>query len=324
MKPIKALLLMLAVLATANGQSKKRVAVMNFDYATVRSGVAALFGSNQDVGKGIADILVDRLVSDGVYSVIERKDLDKILNEQNFANSDRADASTAAKIGRVLGVEAIIIGSITQFGRDDKKSDIGGGAATRALGRFGIGGVEKTKATAVVQVTARMIDTTTAEILASVPGMGEESRGGTGIVGTGGSYAGMAGGVLDMRSKNFGDTILGAAVNKAVTQVAMGLEQKAASLPVKTVSIEGLVADVSADGSIIINVGSKAGLKVGDQLQIKRVGRTVKDPATGRVIRRVEDLIGTMTVTDVDADSAGGKFSGAGQPKVGDTVSNSR
>ena len=41
----------------------------------------------------------------------------------------------------------------------------------------------------------------------------------------------MAAGALDMKSSNFGQTILGVAVNKAVTEVAHGLEQKAASLP---------------------------------------------------------------------------------------------
>ena len=318
------IVLLLAVFTAGGAQHKKRVAVMNFDYATVQTNVSTLFGTNQDVGKGIADMLVDRLVSGGVYSVIERKELDKVLGEQNFANSDRADASTAAKIGRVLGVDAIIIGSITQFGRDDKKNDIAGGAVSRGLGRFGIGGLERTKASAVVQITGRMIDTTTAEILASVAGHGEETRSGTGILGSGGSNAALAGGVLDMRSKNFGQTILGAAVNKAVTEMAQGLEQKAASLPTKVVAIDGLVADVSPDGTLIVNVGSKAGVKVGDKLQVKRVGREVRDPATGKVIRRIEDLLGTMTVTDVDAQSAVGRFAGTTTPKVGDAVSNSR
>ena len=322
MSRIKYLLLFVAVLTTVQAQTKKRVAVMNFDYATVRSGVAALFGSNQDVGKGVSDMLVDRLVGDGVYSVIERKELDKIMNEQNFANSDRADASTAAKIGRVLGVDAIVIGSITQFGRDDKKNDVGGGAVSKGLGKIGIGGVQRTKATAVVQLTARMIDTSTAEILASTQGRGEESRTGTGILGAGGSNAGLAAGALDMRSKNFGDTILGVAVNKAVTEVALGLEQKAAALPVTVVAIEGLVADVSPDGTLIVNVGTKAGVKVGDTLQVKRYGREVRDPATGKVLRRMEDLLGTMTVTEVDASSAVGKYAGATPPKVGDAVTN--
>ena len=73
-------------------------------------------------------------------------------------------------------MDAIIVGSITQFGRDDKKTDVGGGALGGVTGRFGIGGVRKTKSTAVVQITARMIDTSTAEILASVTSKSEASR----------------------------------------------------------------------------------------------------------------------------------------------------
>jgi len=63
---------------------KKRVAIFDFDYATVQTSTAALFGTNVDVGKGISDLLVTDLVKDGTYSVIERKALDKILTEQNF------------------------------------------------------------------------------------------------------------------------------------------------------------------------------------------------------------------------------------------------
>jgi curli biogenesis system outer membrane secretion channel CsgG len=317
--------LFFTLIAAAPAQQKKRVAVMNFDYATVQSAVAALFGSNQDIGKGIADILVDKLVNDGVYSVIERKQLDKILAEQNFSNSDRADPASAAKIARILGVDAIIVGSITQFGRDDKSTAIGGGAASNTLGRFGIGGVKTSKSTAVCTVTARMIDTSTAEILASVQGHGEESRSGTGIIGSGGSWAGGGGGGLDMKSSNFANTILGAAVDKATTDVAHGLDQRAASLPtapVKAVRIEGVVADVSPDGTIIINVGTKDGVKLGDTLAINRKIRDVKDPTSGKVIRSVVDSIGALTIVEVDESSAVGKFSGAGPAKVGDTVSN--
>jgi curli biogenesis system outer membrane secretion channel CsgG len=312
------------LIAGAEAQQKKLVAVMNFDYATVQSSVAALFGTNQDIGKGIADILVDKLVNDGVYRVIERKQLDKIIAEQNFSNSDRADPNSAAKIARILGVDAIIVGSITQFGRDDKSTNVGGGAASGALGRFGIGGVKTSKSTAVCTITARMIDTSTAEILASMQGHGQETRNGTGIVGTGGSYAGMAGGVLDMKSSNFGNTILGAAVNKATTDVAHGLDQKAASLPtapVKVVTIEGVVADVSPDGTVILTVGSKGGVKVGDTLAVKRKIRDVPDPVTGKIIRTLVDAVGTLKITEVDETSSVGKFSGAGTAKVGDTVS---
>jgi curli biogenesis system outer membrane secretion channel CsgG len=318
-----ALLLSAIVLAgTAQGQNKKRIAVVNFDYSTVRSGVAALFGANQDVGKGIADLLVDGLVQGGVYSVIERKELERILSEQNFSNSDRADANTAARIGKVLGVDAIVVGSITQFGRDDKKNTVGGlGSIT---GRFGVGGVQKTKSTAVVQITARLINTSTAEIMASVTAKNESSREGTGIVGSGGTAGTIAGGVMDMQSKNFADTVLGEATTKTVAELAKQLEAKAGSMPVNMVMITGLVADASPDGTIVINVGSKAGVKVGDRLSVKRKVREIRDPATGRVIRQVEDAVGDLTVTEVDELSAVGKFSGAGKAAVGDTVSTAK
>jgi hypothetical protein len=128
-----------------------------------------------------------------------------------------------------------------------------------------------------------------------------------------------------MRSSNFGNTILGAAVNKATSDVAHTLDQKAASLPtapVQVVKIDGVVADVSPDGTVIINVGSKDGVKVGDLLAINRKIRDVKDPTSGRVIRSVVDAIGTLTITEVDEASAVGKFSGGGAAKVGDKVSN--
>jgi len=315
------LLLALTALTAAQAQEKKRVAVMNFDYGTVRSAVATIFGTDQDVGKGITDLLVDKLVSDGTYRVIERAALDKILAEQNFSNSDRADANTAAKIARILGVDTIIIGSITQFGRDDKSTNVGGGALGGVTGRFGIGGVRKSQSNAVVQITARMIDTSTAEILASASGKGESSRSGTGLLGAGGSGAGAGGGGMDMKSSNFGATILGEATNKAVADLAQQLDAKAGALPTNVVQISGLVADAAPDGTVIINVGSKGGVRVGDKLDIRRKVREVRDPGTGKVIRSIEDSVGSIVITEVDEASAVGKFTGPAPAQVGDTVS---
>jgi curli biogenesis system outer membrane secretion channel CsgG len=316
------LTLALALAATLAHAQKKRVAVMNFDYGTVQGGLQAIFGANQDIGKGIADLLVDKFVADGTYSVIERKALDTVLAEQNFSNSNRADPATAAKIAKVLGVDAIIIGTITQFGRDDTQTNVGGAAVGRVTGRFGLGGVSKKESKAVVAITARMVDTSTAEILASVTGRSESTRSGAGLIGAGGTGAAAAGGVLDMRSTNFANTILGEAVNGAVKSVAQQLEAKAGALPTRTVTIDGLVADVSADGTIIVNVGSAAGVKVGDVLHIKRVSRKITDPATGKVLRQIEEAVGDLKVTEVDAQSAVGKFSGAAPAKVGDSVRN--
>jgi curli biogenesis system outer membrane secretion channel CsgG len=297
------------------------VAVLSFDYGTVQSSAAAIFGTNVDVGKGISDLLVQKLVQDGKYSVIERNAIDKILHEQDFANSDRVDSSTAAKIGRILGVQAVIMGTITQFGRNDKSEGIGGAAIANFGSKFGIGGVKKHESKAVVAVSARIVDTNTAEILAAVTGQGQSTRSGTALVGTGGGGGSEAGGGYDMTSSNFATTILGEAVHKAVNSLGDQLDQQEASLPTQKMVIDGLVADVSGN-SLVLNVGSKSGVKIGDTLEISRRVRTVKDPATGKLLKIITAKVGTATVTEVDEVSSTATYSGTSPVKVGDAVKN--
>jgi curli biogenesis system outer membrane secretion channel CsgG len=298
---------------------KHRVAVMSFDYGTVHSNVAAIFGSDQDIGKGITDLLVQKLVQDGKFSVIERSALDKLLAEQNFSNSDRADATSAAKIGKLLGVDCIIIGSITQFGRDDKNTKVGGGGYGGWT--HGIGGVGVSKAKAVVGVSARMVNVNTGEILVAVTGMGESERGSTSLLGGGGNWWGGGGGSLDMGSSNYGNTILGEATHKAVDDTGAQLDAASDKVPTVKLEVNGVVADVSGN-TLIVNVGKKAGVKVGDKLSVTRQVRVVKDPTTGKVIKSVEDKVGEATVTEVDNDSATVTYSGSGPAKVGDVVKN--
>jgi curli biogenesis system outer membrane secretion channel CsgG len=293
---------------------------LNFDYGTVRTTVQQLFGTDQDVGKGISDMLVEKLVNGGQYSVIERNALDKILKEQNFSNSDRADPTSAAKIGAILGVDGIIIGSITQFGRDDQHTNVGGGGY--GLGKFGLGGVGTSKSKAVVAISARIINTSTAEIMAAVTGKGESTRSDTKLLGGGGGWSGGGGGGLDMGSSNFANTILGEAVRGAVDSTAEQLNSASGKVTALKLNINGVVADVSGS-TLIINVGKKAGVHLGDTLEVSRQVRVVKDPTTGKVIKAVTDKMGTATVTEVDDDSSTATYSGTGTAKVGDVVRNS-
>ena len=319
MKLLFPAVLALAISTTEAQPAKKRVAVFDFDYATVQSGLSAIFGQNVDIGKGIADLIVDRLVTSGTYSVIERKAINKIMAEQNFSNSDRANPDSAAKLGKILGVDAIVIGSITQFGRDDKSIGVGGGAVGGLAGRYGLGGVGKKQSKAVVAVSARLVSTDTAEILAVASGKGESQRSGAMLLGAGGSAVNAGGGAVNMSSSNFADTILGEAVSAAVSQLSKQLDSNAARLPSKVLTIDGLVADVSG-ASLVMNVGSRAGVRVGDRLQIKRVGRAITDPATGKVLRRAETLLGEVVIKEVDEGSSSGDFLGTGAVKVGDAV----
>jgi curli biogenesis system outer membrane secretion channel CsgG len=140
---------------TAEAQAKRpMVAVMDFDYGTIDN-----WWGQYDIGKGMADQVVDALVNDGSFRVIERKKLDTVLAEQDFAQSDRADPSAAklAKVGKVLGVTYIIAG---------------GGMRVKGIG------VGASKAKSEVALTARVIDATTGEILVSAKGLGESNKGG--------------------------------------------------------------------------------------------------------------------------------------------------
>jgi curli biogenesis system outer membrane secretion channel CsgG len=294
------------VMAADSG--KKRVALFDFEFGTVHH----WWGSwDWDIGKGIADMVVTNLVRDGTYSVIERKQLEKILQEQNFTNSDRANPATAAKIGKVLGVNAIVIGTITQFGMEEKKIGVGGfGSKLGALGRVGT-----SKGKANVVIDARMVDTETAEILAVASGKGESSRSGLDLSGMGGG----AGGGIDMSASNFQETTIGEATRQAVDEVTRQLVSQAEKIQATTIEVKGVVADVN-ENSLVLNVGKNQGLNVGDVLAIERVVRQVKDPTTGEVIRTVTQAIGTAKITSVDARSSEAVFSGVGQPKVGDAV----
>jgi curli biogenesis system outer membrane secretion channel CsgG len=194
--------------AQAQDKSKRpTVAVMDFDYGTVHHH----WWGQYDIGKGMADQVVDALVNDGSFRVIERKKLDTVLAEQDFAQSDRADPSAAklAKIGKVLGVKYIIAGSITKFSTESR------GGAVRVKG-IGLGGK---KAKSEVALTARVIDATTGEIMISAKGLGESSKGGGAAFSTSSFAAGT-------NSEEWRQSGLGDAQEKACTAFVTALVAK--------------------------------------------------------------------------------------------------
>ncbi len=196
-----------AMSSSAQAQSKRpTVAVMDFDFGTVDN-----WWGQYDIGKGMADQVVDALVNDGSFRVIERKKLDTVLAEQDFAQSDRADPSAAklAKIGKVLGVKYIIAGSITKFSTESR------GGAVRVKG-IGLGGK---KAKSEVALTARVIDATTGEIMISAKGLGESSKGGGASFASGGFGVGT-------NSEEWRQSGLGDAQEKACTAFVTALVAK--------------------------------------------------------------------------------------------------
>ena len=141
---------------SAEAQSKRpTVAVMDFDYSAVNNWWSGVWG-NYDIGKGVADQVVDELINESDFRVIERKRIDTVLAEQDFQASDRADPHTQARIGKVLGVRYIIAGSITKF------LDAYDGKRTRPEDYFELDGSENTAATITLADELAWVDTTDA------------------------------------------------------------------------------------------------------------------------------------------------------------------
>jgi curli biogenesis system outer membrane secretion channel CsgG len=198
--------------------SRPTIAVLSFEYGTIQR----WWSGTQDIGEGISDLIVDELVNDGSFRVIERKRLDAILAEQNFSNSERADpsAKTVAQLGKALGVKYLVVGSITKFGTEQSNRSFSGGGYGSA---FGLGQVGTAKGKANVAITARIIDTTTGEIMASAKGDGTSKRSGLLLGGAGGGGGGGGGGRIEFGASDFKDTILGEATEAAVKATATKL-----------------------------------------------------------------------------------------------------
>ncbi|MEW6068825.1 MAG: CsgG/HfaB family protein [Nitrospirota bacterium] len=274
--------------------AKKKVAVLDFEYGTIRD---RWWPGEWNLGKGISDMVVTQLVKDGTFSVIERNRLEAVINEQKLGASGLVDASTAAQIGKILGVQYVVIGSITQFSLDTRTIDTGG------IGRlFGVGadvGVSTT--TATVYIDARMVDTTTAEIVAVAEGKASESKKGLKI-----SAADFRGrGHMALGGKGFEETLLGQATRQSVNDVVKQLSGKADTGEAE-VTEKGIKAKIAhaEDGIIIIDAGSDQGVSVDQTLYIVRVKKEIKSPTTGEVIKRLTEIIAEIKVTEVDNLSA--------------------
>ena len=140
--------------------AKARVAVMNF----ANNSSWTWWGDN--LGAAAADELTTQLVKTGKFTVIERAQLDAILAEQNLGASGAVTQATAAKIGKLLGVQLIMTGSITQFSIQRTSAVIGG---------FGVGG---SYSNAESKLDVRLISTETGEILGVAEGQGNKRMGG--------------------------------------------------------------------------------------------------------------------------------------------------
>jgi curli biogenesis system outer membrane secretion channel CsgG len=279
---------------------RMRIAVLDFEYAS--TGQTWWWWGGIAPSQGVSDLLTNKLVDGGAYTLIERSRIQAVLQEQNLALSGRIDPSTAAQVGRILGADAIVIGSVTRYNLNQ---------GSNGVSVLGVG-VGRRRDSAEVELTARLVNTTTSEIMATAQGSGEARQGSGGV---------SVGGLVNVESDNNNtDELLSNAAQAAVDQLSAQLTEKAstvAAAPAAIPTISALVADV-AGGTVIINKGSQDGFRAGMTISIERVTREVKDPATGEVIRVVTSPVGRIELTNVDARSSEGRVVSGSGMQVGD------
>jgi curli biogenesis system outer membrane secretion channel CsgG len=245
---------------------KKRIAVVDFEDRA---------GYGHNIGTGLADMLVTQLVKSGQFLVVERQELTKILEEQGLGMSGAVTPQSAAQVGQLLGVELMVMGSVSEFG--EKSSGIGG-----SFGKIGIGaGVSKRLARAVVDV--RLVNTSTGEIVTAESAEGEESST---------KLDNVSVESIDFGNPTYWDeTLLGKASRKAIDK-CVGYIAKA----MEKIPWEGKLIKVNDDGTVYMKPGSAGGIKIGMEFVVYSKGEAIIDPDTGLALGSEEQLVGKLKV----------------------------
>jgi curli biogenesis system outer membrane secretion channel CsgG len=291
-----ALALLLAVASPAMAQAKIRVALWDFD-----NNAGTTYWFYDRLGPAARN-QIDTAFSENAalrekFTVVERQALELVMKEQGLATAGALDPQTAAKVGKLLGVKYIITGGIDKFAIN---STSGG------IGRLGVGG-QLVQADATINL--RFIDTTTAERVVSVAADAEVKKGGGFFRGNSLSRDaewGLASEVIEKVAK---DVVTKLVVPATLARITPG-SGTASGLEARIAKVDGNRA--------WLNIGSAAGVKVGDKFAVFDIGEAIVDPDTGASLGADEKETGSGAVTEVQERFAIITFTGSA--KVKDTA----
>ena len=156
------------------------------------------------VGRELAGMLANELAGTEKFKIVEREKLDKVLDEQDLADSGRIAKGTGAKIGKLTGAQYIVVATLSAFENDVKGT--GGGIGFRGIS---VGGK---KEDAYLAVDLRVIDTTTGEVEYTRTVEARASSGGLAL----GVYRGGFGGNLSKYEK----TPTGKAIRAVIMEIS--------------------------------------------------------------------------------------------------------
>ena len=275
--------IILLVFNTSFSQELPRIAVVGI----TSSAPGYIWSSNSPLSQGATELMINALLSTNRFRVFERAKLDLLLQEQNFQNfSGLVDQTTAVKLGKMIGVDAILTGSITNI--SCKKGEW-----------INVGPFRFRKSSAKVVMTIRIIDVTTGEILFST--VQEEEASKSGISGV--LPIPIPGGIAFSHEEAV--DILSAVeliCNKVVLNFVAKMDKKTVEL--SSAPLEGYVVKVESTSSggitqVYINLGENSGIQVGDEIRIYREGEVILDPKTNEILDRELDLIAQAKVMKV-------------------------
>jgi len=264
---------------------KKTIAVSRFENNVDAAGQAAL-------GTAMADQLADALIQSHNFVVIERQTLEDVVAEQDIAASGRAAVSQTAQTGRIIPVQILVKGAVTEFDAETSKGGAGLSVSGISLG--------SSRTSAHVAVILRIIDTTTGQVLDSIRVEGEAKAKGMKI--------GVSKGNVDFGSEDFKKTPLGKATQIAIDNAVVELIIKLAKLP-----FEGRIIKIEGD-TVYINIGQRNGIASDAVLNVFDPGEALVDPVTGENLGSERTRVGSLKIQSIEekyskaAAQSGGPF----------------
>ncbi len=229
-------------------------------------------------GSGMADMLITALVKSGKFKVYERAALDEILAEKSLSISDLANDSVDAAKKLEIG-DILVKGTITEFGYKESKV---GGSASGILGSVKGGSVGRY--TARVAVDLRLISVGTSEILWADAVAKSQSSTSLGLRTDAFSFG---------TDTKFDDHIVGKTTREVIDEIVKQLAKETEKIP-----WTGLL--IVADEFLFIDAGSEIGISPGMEFDVKRAGKVVKHPKTGKILKVIYKEVGVVKATEVE------------------------
>jgi len=94
--------------AAQQTDSRPGIAVLDFDVSTV----ATDHETFDALGRGLAAMTLSELTANPAIRVVERTQLQQILNEQNLGHEGRVDPGTLSRIGKLIGARYMVTGTL--------------------------------------------------------------------------------------------------------------------------------------------------------------------------------------------------------------------